>query len=415
MKTPFTTGVIWNLGSFAILAASGFALNVLIGRYYGAAAFGVFTQVLACYYVFSQLAVGGLGYSTLSLVARPPYDAALVRPCLGAALALVTGLSLSVTAAAAALSIPIGSLLDSPGVTAGVVWSLPGLACFALNKVLLFALNGLGQMRAHAVFTSMRYLLIIAVAGVLVGTEAGAEVLPLALSAGEIILLPLIGVYAYRLGILAPFSFRRQHVQEHLPFAARSFLTPLVQDATSKVDVVILGMFAADEAVGVYAFAAMLALDGFYQLVYVVQINVSPLVSAIPPEVRGSRLQRLIRISSTRLVPAMAVLAALGAAVFIPITRILTGRPTFDAGWIYFAILAGAIAVSTAYLPFLTVLNQWGRPGVLFRLVAAQFVVNAILNLALIPFIGGTGAAIATGISYVVLAIALRWVLRSIG
>lgn len=408
VRTRFVSGIVWNLGSFAVMAASGFALNVLIGRFYGAATFGIFTQVLACYYVFSQLAVGGLGYSTLSFVGRSTHSPDGIRGYVFSALVLVLALSALVTVVAAALSKPIGVLLDSPDVTAGILWTLPGLACFALNKVLLFALNGIGQMRAHALFTTLRYLLIIIIAAGLVFWRADSLSLPLALSAGEIILLPILATYTHRLDLWAVQSVLKRHVDEHVAFAARSFLTPLIQDASTKIDVFLLGIFAPDDVVGVYAFAAMLALEGFYQLLYVVQINLSPLMSAIPAEARCKEIRRLVHLAWLRLTPPFAVLALIAALSFVPITRVLTGNSIFDSGWVYFAILAGAIALCSAYLPFLTALNQWNRPGTLLTLVFVQALVNVLLNLVLIPFFGGVGAALATGVSFVVLALIVR-------
>jgi len=66
----FSRDVIWNFVSVVILGISGFALNIIIGRYYGPEAFGIFSLVLAVYYIFSQLAVGGFVFSSLSLVAQ---------------------------------------------------------------------------------------------------------------------------------------------------------------------------------------------------------------------------------------------------------------------------------------------------------------------------------------------------------
>ena len=42
-------GVTWNVASLAVLGLAGIALNVLIGRYFGAAALGVFNQVMGAY------------------------------------------------------------------------------------------------------------------------------------------------------------------------------------------------------------------------------------------------------------------------------------------------------------------------------------------------------------------------------
>jgi len=412
MPGRFRTGLIWNLLAFGILAVCGFLLNVLIGRYYGPAAFGVFTQVLAYYYVFSQLAVGGLGFSTVSLAAKYSGNRERLQGSVSAALTLTILLALLSTAAAFILSAPIGLLTDSPDVATGIRWVLPGLVCFALNKVLLFALNGLGHMRAHAVFVAARYVLIVAVLGVLIARDADSAQLPLALSAGEIILCPAIAAYALRERIVRFRGIRRAKVNEHLAFGARSFFTPLLQDATTKVDVLVLGLFATDAAVGVYAFAAMLAIEGAYQILYVVQINLSPILSAIPAESRNEEVQKLMRRATLYLTPAMFAVLIAGSLLFPFVSDILTQDPEFAKGWPFFAVILAGLTLAAGRIPFGVAFNPWGLPNAFFALALFQLVSNAALNIALVPFFGGMGSAVGTALSFALTALYIDRLLR---
>ncbi len=411
MPGRFRTGLVWNLLAFGILAICGFLLNVLIGRYYGPAAFGVFTQVLAYYYIFSQLAVGGLGYSTVSLAAKHATDRARLQNTVSAALALTVALALLSTAAALLLSGPIGRWTQSPEVATGIRWVLPGLVCFALNKVLLFALNGLAHMRAHAVFVAARYLLIVAVLAALIAFDATPAQLPLALSAGEILLCPAIAAYALRQRVFRLARISREDLREHFRFGARSFFTPLLQDATMKVDVLILGLFADDAAVGVYAFAAMLAIEGAYQLLYVVQINLSPILSAIPIESRRLHVRGLMRRATLYLTPAMLIVGVAGTLLFPTVADLLTQDAAFAKGWPFFAIILAGLTLAAGRLPFGVAFNQWGQPNAFFAIALVQLLSNTALNLALVPFFGGLGSAIGTAISFVLTAIYLQWLL----
>src|SRR5690606_33737439 len=108
--------------------------------------------------------------------------------------ALVPTLVLAVAAAAGfvLLAPSIGRLLDSEDVATGMRWAAPGLFCFALNKVLLGVVNGLRRMRAFAVYSSLRYLLIaggLALAAVL---DASAGELPLLWTFAEGALLVIL-------------------------------------------------------------------------------------------------------------------------------------------------------------------------------------------------------------------------------
>lgn len=148
----------WNMASLAFLAVAGLTLNFVIGRFYDSATLGIFNQVLAFYLVFSQIAVGGFCFSVLA--AMPAHsDAAERRRIVSAALLLTAALALAVAASAAVAALPIATWLDSPSVAVGLWCVVPGLVFFALNKIFLFSLNGIGRLRAFAIGQGGRFFL----------------------------------------------------------------------------------------------------------------------------------------------------------------------------------------------------------------------------------------------------------------
>ncbi len=62
--------------------------------------------------------------------------------------------------------------------------------------------------------------------------------------------------------------------------------------------------------------------------------------------------------------------------------------------------------------PFLMLFSQLGRPGTQTLFIAGVFLSNVLLNLALIPWLGLYGAALATALSFLVLAGLLTWLAR---
>ena len=223
-------------------------------------------------------------------------------------------------------------------------------------------------------------------------------------------MFPAVAAYALQQRVFAFRRINREHLREHLAFGARSFFTPLLQDATTKVDVLVLGIFASDAVVGVYAFAAMLAIEGAYQILYVVQINLSPMLSAIPAESRGEDLRRLLRRATMYLTPAMFAVGGVGTLLFPAVARILTDNDEFAKGWPFFAIILAGLTLGAGRLPFSVALNQWGMPGAFFGFALFQLASNTVLNLALVPFFGGLGSAIGTAISYALTALYLQCV-----
>lgn len=411
LSDRFCRDVGWNLGSVAVLAVCGFALNIVIGRFYGAAVFGVFSQVLAVYYIFSQLAVGGFVFSTLNFTASHGEDREAVRRIIASALWLTAGLASVVCGAAFFMAGWIGRLFASDGIRQGLLWVLPGLWCFALNKVLLMALNGLRHMRAYAVFTALRYALML---GSVVGlTLAGADagMLPLCLALGEIVLLPLLAGYLFRLHPPA-FQGLRPWFGRHLHFGGYAFFSGLLMDVNLKVDVILLGYFLSDRVVGVYNFAAMLAIEGLYQIVVVVQMNMNPLLSRLKKENLLGELRRYVRRAMMILSPALAVVSCVIAWLYPMLTLWLTGSRDFVPGRLYFMVLMAGIVIGSSHLPFLFVLNQWGHPGWFTLFLLAIVTTNFFCNWLLIPLWGALGSALGTGLTYALTGIELTLFLK---
>ena len=411
MPGRFSRDVAWNLASVCILGVCGFSLNIVIGRYYGAATFGVFSQVLAVYYILSQLAVGGLMFSTLNLVAGHHDDREAVREIITSALILTAALAFVVCSAAYGLAGWIGGMFDSAAVRRGILWVIPGVWCFAVNKILLFSLNGLRHMRLYAVGNSLRFLLILASLIALTVLRVDGSLLTLCFSIAEFALLPVLAVSVLR---EYPLSLRNARLWsgKHLHFGIRTFFSGLLMDINLKVDVLLLGYFFSDTVVGVYNFAAMLAIEGLYQFVVAIQANLNPILTRLKLENRTDELKLYVRKATVILCPAMAALSCLIGFAYPFITVLLTGTSDFIPGRIYFAVLMLGIVIGSSHLPFLFVLNQWGHPALFTSFLAAIVVTNLALNLLLIPRFGALGSAIGTGLSYIMTIVYLNVFLR---
>src|SRR5262245_52235773 len=70
LTCKFSTDVLWNLGSLALLGASGVLINTIIAHCQSPASLGVFNQIFAFYIVLSQLAVGGMQFSIVKYVSH---------------------------------------------------------------------------------------------------------------------------------------------------------------------------------------------------------------------------------------------------------------------------------------------------------------------------------------------------------
>jgi O-antigen/teichoic acid export membrane protein len=408
MDRKFTTDLIWNYGSLAILAVSGFVLNFLVGAVYGAEGLGVFNQVYAVYVILSQLAVGGIHYSALRHAAMEAEGSPALPRILWSAALLVLGLSGLVAAGVFLLAEPLARMFSSPEVAVGIRWIAPALVLFSLNKVLLGMANGRRMMRLFAVGQSLRVLtIILAAAGIAWLDGSAAEVSICFLAAEAALALLLLPVLLRHVG-LGDGAGWRQETRRHAVFGFRGFMSGMVIEANTRIDVVLLGLFLDDRAVGVYSFAAVIA-EGFINLLVVVRNNVNPILVRLLAENRVTELRQFVRRLQRLLYPGTAACAAVGLLLYRPVVALVLGEDSpFLDSLTPLALLLGGMVLASGYIPFDQIFLQAGRPATYTAQLMLGMFSNIAFNLALIPVFGIAGSALGTALSLLVGAVVLN-------
>ena len=399
--------ILWNLAPVVLLAGVGLGMNFLIGTAWGAEALGAFNLVTTALFAFAVLGAAGLQFAVLRAIAERPDDPDRVAAVVVGALVPAVGFAAASTAAFVLLRGVLGDMLGSPAVTTGIAWAAPGLFCFALNKVLLGVVNGLRRMRAFAVYTSVRYLLIAgALAAALVSGMPGPR-LPVIWSIAEGALLVVLAVET-----LASVRRGRAHgwrawTARHLDYGLRGVLATLAYEVNTKLDVWMLGMALPDGPVGIYSLASAL-FEGALQLSIVLQANVNPLIARHLARGEVTEVERLVRGQRRWFVPVVVGCCAIGAASYPVIIPWLIGDPAFAAGAAPFAILMGGVALTSPWLPFNQLLLMAGHPGWHTIYVVGVVLSAYVANLLLIPPLGLVGAALGAGGALVVSAVTVR-------
>jgi O-antigen/teichoic acid export membrane protein len=403
--------IAWNLVPVALLAIVGLGLNFLIGAWWGASALGVFNQVTTAFFVFSVIAAGGLQYSVLRAIAEAPEDRTRVAAV--AVGALVPTLVLAVTTSFVFVAARgwIAAWLDSDAVGIGMLWAGPGLVVFALNKVLLGVVNGLRRMRAYAVYTSLRYLLIAT--GLLLARRFDMEPAWLAgiWTFAEAVLFLVLVVEFF-----ATVTLRRARgwlawSRAHIRYGSRGVLATLGYEINSKLDVWMIGIALSDRLVGIYSLASAL-WEGALQLAVVVQNNLNPMIARDLAAGRTRDVEALARRARRWFVPAFVVICGVSVVAYPYVVPWLIGSAEFAEGAVPFAILMAGAALAASYLPFHTVLMMAGMPGAQTVFVVIVLAINCMLNLALVPPFGLSGAAIAAAAALAASALLLRYMVR---
>ncbi len=403
----FRVDVLWNIASLGVLGVSGIVLNVLIAGTVGAEALGVFNQVFAVYIFLSQLSVGGVHLSVMKHVSHHPRDRDTCAAITVSALVLCTFLATLFALLTWLASDWLGHLFDSPGVAVGLVLVSPGLIFFALNKVLLNGINGASAMRAYAVFQALRFVLILLGVSTIIASDLPGTYLAASLSVAELVLFPCLVLFTHlRLWSLWPSWTRRHWLQAHFSFGARGLLSGALNEINTRVDILMLGYFTSDAAVGIYSVAAIMA-EGFSQLSIVLRRNVDPILGECFASGNLRRIEAEARKLRRWFWPAMLTLGGL-AALLYPVAMGLLAGGDFSSSNHLFAILMLGVVLNASYRPFLGILLQSGHPGRHTLLVASLVLVNIVGNGLLIPWWGVTGAALATASVLVLEAVLIR-------
>jgi O-antigen/teichoic acid export membrane protein len=389
---------LWNYGALGVTALAGAAVMFLIAGLEGAAVLGVFAQLYAVHVIAAQVAVFGIHDSTQRHVAQQDAaggDAAIVVGALGVVAVIATVLAAGLALAA----VPAGRLVQSPDVGRGLYLVAPGIVCFALNKVLFAALNGRGALRTYARMQLVRAALVLAAAvAVVVTPGVPSFAVGGIFAAAELLLLPaMIAVVrpgwrrARRTGALP--DWRRRH----LAFGGLGLVNSILLETHLRVDVLTLGYFVVDRAIGVYAFAVLFA-EGIYQVPVVMRTVAYPTLVRLATRADRGALAATARKLSLTSGAACAGVSLVVAAVY----PLVAGRidPAFATigSPVLWVLLAG-MCVHAFVVPFDQLLLQSGYPGRQSALMAVYVGGNVALNLLLIPRFGLMGAAVATAIA----------------
>jgi len=393
--------------SLFILAISGISINVLIASNYDSSALGVFNQIFALYIMSSQLAVGGVHFSVLKYTSQYDNHSEIVLTILQSALLIVLGLSVLVALVLFLGRNLIGEALDSPSVVNGIYYIAPSLILFSLNKLLLSCLNGLRMMRAFALVSGLRYILIISFICYVSVSGMQSELLPASFLFSEIILFP-IQILILRKNILTmELKFERYWIKEHSIFGFKAFLSGVFIELNSRVDVLMLGIFSSDSVVGLYSFAAMLA-EGFYQVLVVVRNNINPIMAKLILANRIEEFKKIVVKTMSIVYPVMFLIGSLTIGLYLPVLNFIPNGAEFSHSLPILVILLLGFALISGFVPFDAILSQSGFPATQTYINAFGLVLNILLNILLIPLYGPIGAALATSASFVLTIVYLN-------
>lgn len=401
-----------NYGALALAAAAGLVVNAVIAWFYTVETLGVFNQVYAVYVVASQLGAAGIHLATLSISSREADGAG--RQVLASAAAAV-GLTGSVGAIALVAAAPsIARALASPGVAQGLTIVAVALPLFGIAKCVQASLVARGRMSEVALLQAVRAGgLVVAIVGC-VALEASGPVLAASFVVAEVAVLLASAIVLRRAAALpGPGDVSSARMSELLAFGAGSFVGSMLQELNIRIDLLVIGLLLDDREVGIYSFAGLIA-EGMLSAIAVMRNLNVPALSAALADSGRSGLPQLVGTVWLWTCAGAFTAAALGVGAAWAGLRLLYGAasPYLEAVPLIVVLLA-AIALVAGILAFDFVFVIAGRPMLHSLAVGIGVVANLLLNLALIPVYGLSGAAIATALATMLYAATIVVLARS--
>ncbi|GHJ60118.1 transporter [Nocardioides sp. OK12] len=244
------------------------------------------------------------------------------------------------------------------------------------------------------------------------GAGTGAEGVAAGFLAGTVVGWLAHVVAARRLDVRQPLrGLERADLAAAVHETVLVGVSGLVLMLLFRVDVLILGQLEGAEAVAVYTVAYRI-LETVLFVTYAINSAVLPVLSSTASSAtRRLGVERAIAVGGFVYLPFVAVSVMEGRDVI----DLLFGPTYADAAapvlaWLAPAALLLAVASFTDSL-----LHVLGRHRALLASSSVALVLNVALNLALIPVLGATGAALSTTASYLVQAAAVLVFLERAG
>lgn len=401
--SKFAIDFSWNVASLVIVGILSLVLNCLILAWRGRAALGIFNQILSIYIILAQVAVCGVQFSVLQQCSWYSESLNKCRDSLLSGLFLVAGLSTMVAIGLYLSAESLTTIFNSPQISVGVKSVSWGVVFFCLNKVILLFLNALRHMKALAIFQALRFLFInlFVIAGMILNFSHGH--LSIALSLTELLLFLIMLIYV-RSQFFHWFSNLSSELmallKSHLKFGVKGFLSGVLIEMNTRIDILMLGLFVSDEKVGFYSFVAAFA-EGFGQLIVAMRRNIDPLLGRYLSQKDFKSIGELSRKIRQQFYPFMLVSGVI-LIVFFPFVLKIMGQTNNMLDYIYLLmILIGGFVLISGYNCFIGIFIQGGRPGIFTITMLLTGVGNILFNSVLIPYFGVYGAASATAMAYI--------------
>lgn len=402
-------GITWNLVSYIFLGIFSVCSYYLITWRYGDAALGSYNIVLSVFMLSGHLGVFGLQSAALYFIPKQNGDLKQLGCCFSSFLLiiLIAGTLVSVSICLSANFIG-GVIFASDGVETGLKVIMPAIILFSVNKFFAGYLNGLGCMKEFALLQMGRYFFIVSSIAFSIVMDFPFYSIFHSFNCAELGVF-LLGIFflSSKVKFVLP---KFEQVYLGIVFGGKAMLGNVISDINTRIDIMMLGALCNDSIVGTYSFISMI-VEGVISILFVFRNNYNPYFSNLLYLKKERELNMLfckMKCKVRILFAAMEMVIVLGYTIMCLLFLDKSYLLSIPA---LIIVLVGCFIMSPYFVAG-NLCTLSGRPTLDTGITVVTIFSNIILNYSLIQKYQIMGAAVATGISFVIFSLLLILMLR---
>lgn len=400
-KFAFDVGITFIASSINIFV--GFVITVVLGRYLGADDLGIYRMVSTIYGIAMLVVAIGIPAAVIKYMAEYKINRNKTNAIISAAIITSLIMGTVFTFIFYFSSEIIAHVFDMPNLGILLQILAPAFPFALMSGVLLGYLNGLREMKKHGIAMILQVItmLIVSLALILFDYGVAGVVIGIVISSVVVCLYLLWITRDYFEIVIYDYVPTTKLI---LKFGSQIFGANAINMINYHADIILIGYFLTDKDVGYYGVAVALS-KFFWILPQAIQRITYPATS----EYWHIRNHLAIKTMIDKSIKyTSCVLFPIGLAVGFFSNDII--YLIFGDGFKYSVLplqilLIGTVINGSMQRPIGSILYSIGMPELNLKIFMIAAIVNIMLNLLLIPYLGIAGAAIGTIVSFLLITV----------
>jgi O-antigen/teichoic acid export membrane protein len=379
---PIKRQSLLTFGSLIAVTGIGYISTFYFAHYLGPAVLGSYFLLLAYYGIFDLIGDGGFGGAAVKRISEgyaqnEYYTAFFILRMVLLCFSIATFIAISPFLTGLQDSGPLYWLIIA--LVAGTFASITGINLYGTAQVGIMQVSNLLNTLVKNVVQILAVFIGFSIGGLIAGFVAG-------MIAATVINLKFIRLSLSRCD--------RSHFKGLFSFSIWSFLSSGGLLIFTYADTILIGLFLTEADVGIYRVAFQLtSVASFIAIAF--HTVLYPRISQWHAEKKFALIEKAIRRSFTYCLFLALPITAGGILLSDRLLYYFYGASFVSGATVLIILLFVQIVNIFLFLQTMC-LNAMDKPRVSFYITATSAVLNIILNIALIPVLGISGAGVAS-------------------